>query len=622
MIRERTGGVKVDSRPVDPERRRDLLVSAACGLSALAVYLPTTCRTVYVGDSGEMAAGLATFGVLHPSGYPLYTLAGGLFVHLLPLGAPALRANLFSAVCAAGAVAALVLLLLDLLPPRPGRRAAAAGGALALAFATSFWQEATVARVYALNTLLTVLTLRAGLSWARSRTPRAALVTGFFAGLGLANHLAAGAALVAAVAAALASRGFGALARPALLRLAAGLAPGLALYLWLPLRTVWLPALGAGEPAVYWYATDSISEFLNYIRRLEYQKKAWIGGPEDIGRAIGVLGHALGTIPGELTLAGAVLGGAGIVALRARRVEAILVGLFAAVSVLALASHAGRKDLFLWDRYWIPLHATVAVLAGLGLGALLPRLPGASLRVAAALSLAGVLVPFHWARCDRSGNTLAQDVSRKILDRLDEQAVLLSEDDNVLFPLLYLTAAEKVRPDARLIAAGMRFRGTETPLSLADKIYFTLPKDLGGESMLRLVAHGLLMRALPVSGPDGRPLPDPPPEPWDRWSVPAAEDSPVDLSRDELERELFGHYFRMKALSMARTDREAARRALLRAEEWLPDDEMALVHVSHAYRALGFPADAERAIEAARVLHPEFTAAWEESDVPPPPGGG
>ncbi len=620
MIREAEEEVKVDSRPVDPERRRDRLVALACGLAALAVYLPTTCRTVYVGDSGEMAAGLATFGVLHPSGYPLYTLAGGLFVHLLPVGAPALRANLFSGVCAAGAVSALAFLLLDLLSPRPGRRAAAAGGALALAFATSFWQEATVARVYALNTLLSILTLRAGLAWARTRTTRAALATGLFAGLGLANHLAAAAALVAAVGAVLAARGIRGLPRPVSLRLAAGLAPGFALYLWLPLRTVWLPALGAGEPAVHWYPTDSLGEFAGYLLRIEYQKKAWIGGPEDIGRAVGVLGHALGTVPSEMTLAGVALAGAGIVALRGRRVEAWLVGLFAAVSVAALASHAGRKDLFLWDRYWIPLHATVAVLAGLGLGALLPRLPGPAVRAAAALALAALLVPFHWARCDRSGNTLARDVSRKILDRLDERAVLLSEDDNVLFPLLYLTAAEGVRPDTRLIPAGMRFRGSATPLHLSDKIYFTLPKDLGSDSLLRLVAHGLMMRALPVSGPDGRPLPDPPPEPWDRWAVPAAEDAAVDLTRDELERELLGHYFRMKALSLARTDREAARQALLRAEEWLPDDEMALVHVSHAYRSLGFRADADRAIERARAIHPEFTAAWEESDVPPPTG--
>jgi hypothetical protein len=62
----------------------------------------TLTRTSRGGDSGELAAAVATGGVIHPPGYPLYALLGNLFV-LLPHGTLAWRMNLMSAACDAGA---------------------------------------------------------------------------------------------------------------------------------------------------------------------------------------------------------------------------------------------------------------------------------------------------------------------------------------------------------------------------------------------------------------------------------------------------------------------------------------------------------------------------------------
>lgn len=42
-------------------------------------------------------------GVAHPPGYPTFTLVNKLFITLLPWGSVAWRANLLSALCAAGA---------------------------------------------------------------------------------------------------------------------------------------------------------------------------------------------------------------------------------------------------------------------------------------------------------------------------------------------------------------------------------------------------------------------------------------------------------------------------------------------------------------------------------------
>jgi len=73
------------------------------GVAVLALFALTLGPTVTAEDSGELIAAAWHFGIPHPPGYPLWTILCGVFVHLVPLGSVALRANLFSAVCSAGA---------------------------------------------------------------------------------------------------------------------------------------------------------------------------------------------------------------------------------------------------------------------------------------------------------------------------------------------------------------------------------------------------------------------------------------------------------------------------------------------------------------------------------------
>ena len=66
------------------------------------IYLFSLCPTVYLIDSGELAAVSYTLGIAHPTGYPLYTIISYFFAHLP--GEPVFNLNLLSAlftVCAA-----------------------------------------------------------------------------------------------------------------------------------------------------------------------------------------------------------------------------------------------------------------------------------------------------------------------------------------------------------------------------------------------------------------------------------------------------------------------------------------------------------------------------------------
>src|SRR5262245_63419269 len=111
-----------------------------------AVYAAGACPTIYVGDSGELAAAVYVLGIPHPTGYPLYVLLGKLWTLLIPFGSVAYRLSLFSAVCAALACAVLYRAGRELQLPPP----AALLSALLFAFGASFWGEGYVQRVCAL----------------------------------------------------------------------------------------------------------------------------------------------------------------------------------------------------------------------------------------------------------------------------------------------------------------------------------------------------------------------------------------------------------------------------------------------------------------------------------------
>src|SRR5207245_1274978 len=105
-------------------------------------------------DPAEYQTILSVLGVAHPTGYPFYTLLGFLFAHLVPFGDAAYRANLFSAVAGAVAMAALYALLCEL-------RVApliALLNVLAFSLTADVWTDATIAQTYALNLLLIALT--------------------------------------------------------------------------------------------------------------------------------------------------------------------------------------------------------------------------------------------------------------------------------------------------------------------------------------------------------------------------------------------------------------------------------------------------------------------------------
>jgi hypothetical protein len=214
--------------------RRDLLLErllpGAVWLAAFGTYALTTGPSIVAlfDDTLEFQLVGPTFGIAHPTGYPLYVILSGLWSQLLPVGNWAWRMNLFSALCAATAVLLLFLLTRRLVQHADGRKNNWAGLAAVAAFGLGpVWTgQATVAEVYALHLLFVGAILNTAIGINRDigtpRFNRRMTWLLLLCGLGLTHH-----------------------------RTTVLLAPGLLLYLlwsvpglWRP-RAIWLLWLGA-----------------------------------------------------------------------------------------------------------------------------------------------------------------------------------------------------------------------------------------------------------------------------------------------------------------------------------------------------------------------------------------
>jgi hypothetical protein len=171
------------------------------GFSAFLLYLLTAGPSIVelFDDSLEFQLVGPTFGIAHPTGYPLYVILGGLWSRLLPIGNWAWRMNALSALFGAIAVGLLFALTRRMVTTHDGRPNQWAGLAAALCFGLGsvWWSQATIAEVYTLHIALVAAILSVTVGMNQSMGDSASIppsvdrrMTWLFLlfGLGLAHH--------------------------------------------------------------------------------------------------------------------------------------------------------------------------------------------------------------------------------------------------------------------------------------------------------------------------------------------------------------------------------------------------------------------------------------------------
>lgn len=439
-----------------PTNRRptDGQIAAAVWVVVLALYVRTLYPTVPGGDSGELIAVAYNLGVIHPPGYPLYTLLAKLFTYV-PHGSIAWRVNLFSAVCDASAAAVLFLAVRRWSGSR-------AGGVLAaglFAFSPLVWTYATVAEVFSLNNLFVALLLYLAVRYSETRELRVALVGAFTMGLGLSNHHT----LVFLVAPLtlwilwIGRRQL--LTSRRMAQLTGCFALGLLPYLYLPIAS-------ASYPPISWGHAHSWEGFVIHFLRKEY-------GTLQLGETSIGVGGQLG--PGLLYYSRSVLretlfGGVALallgVVVQWRREKWMGVTLMTVVAFLfyivvfhALANLPLTEALTreVTARFWQQPNIIVCAWAGLGAAAIGAQLKG-KLRLVVPVAVGAVCVTqvaVNFGEQDQSDTRINYYFAHSILDGLPERAILLSSGDIYTNAVRYLHYVERVRPDVRVLDRGV-----------------------------------------------------------------------------------------------------------------------------------------------------------------------
>ena len=581
----------------NPGNKSDGLVATVLAAVVGAIYTLGLSPSIYVGDSGELATAVGTLGIPHPSGYPLYVLAGKLWTLALPNLRVAASLSLFSAFAAAITVALVFLICRKL----SFSYLASIVACTSLAFCPSFWSQANIQRVYALNALFVAWVIYEISRWLDAAGKGQAHLPWclfLIIGIGATNHTFVGLLLLPALAVVALHPRVQVTRRQvpaptmnrlgivlgALLATAVGLLP----YLYLPIRSRMNPRLDWGNP-------ETIESLWKVITRADFWERRWIENATDL---LPITADYLWSFSTEFTWIGVALVLVGMLASRSRPLTLVLLAVMA-LNLAAMASHGSRSDLFIWHRYYIPSYLAAAIFVGCGTEWLAKRLrPGAA---AAAVLIPALLFASGYTRFDRSNYHIAEDFSGRLLAALPPGATLLASDDNILFVLMYLHLVENRRPDVHLIMQGvgdadlppLRFDPDKEPVFFTHHPNWTVPG-------LEIVADGLLFRA--IRRGTAR-------EPWSLEAdaqLRGAADPQV--PKDYLTQNLIGHFHYTRGYSLAENDWSLARKEFKRAAEAAPDNDVMFYNLGLVFERNGLYSDAVRAFERSHQINPRHIA--------------
>lgn len=437
-----------------PRRDPRLAVTYAVGVGAcaLGLFSLSLAPTVTAEDSGELIAAAWHFGIPHPPGYPLWTMLCGAFLHVVPLGSVAMRANLFSAVCTAGAAVVTYAAIREL---KISRHVAAAAS-LVWVWSRWSWSQGVITEVYGLHSLLIAGLLWCALRWNRRRRNPALVGFWLLMGLGMSNHHTT--ALVGlALAVWILARQPGLLRKWRLVVVCLGVfLSGLLPYLYLPLRARTNPVVNWGDPS-------TSERFWEHVSRQQYGAigPTKVAEPRSLSRFGSQLSYVAESVCDDLTpwLAGFAVAGICLLAWRERWVLLlVLLWLTTAGVLFVLLANCDldRTSRWVMRVFLIPvslgLVIPLAFLVEFLAGHIRKRVHGSprlAIILTTALIVAGpaLQIVSHWKECNYSNYWYAHDHARAMLSCTLPRAMLFPSGDHNAFPLVYLVMVTGERAD-------------------------------------------------------------------------------------------------------------------------------------------------------------------------------
>jgi hypothetical protein len=405
--------------PVQRHAAQALLVVVLGGVYG-ATLLPGPGHT---HDTVEAQFSAPLLCVAHSSGSPTYHVLGYAFSHLVPLGSPAFRMNLLSALF--GILACLVVR--RLLRRLGAREMVAWSTAVAFGLTPTFWRFSVVAEVYGLNLLFVALVSDSLVRWRQTLRDRDLLLACAWYVVSFGNHLTMVTMLPAFVFFVLATR-WRVLGEWKLV----GAVAGLILLGLVPYAYPIVRSLDPGTPYLA-QPVRNLAELWAYTTGAEFRGDmiAFATPLQLLARTpifLSFLWHECGPlIPFAVV---------GLVALRDRVVTGYLVLLSLGHVVFALGFNSGELD-----NYFIPVYFATAVLAGVGLERIFSWRVAQRVPAALCLALPLALGPWNRAEVERLKGPEVAEPMRQLILATQEPALIIA-GYNEYMSLLYFTLIE------------------------------------------------------------------------------------------------------------------------------------------------------------------------------------
>jgi hypothetical protein len=189
-----------EPRTLAPPKRRTLTPALwLMVLGVFAAYLPSLARGATFTDAPEITTAIHTLGVIHPTGYPIFTVLAHFFTRALVLPLPVIvKVEIFNALC--GMLSALLvarcttrlLMHVERIAPSGDRRRADLAGLFAglmVGVGPLVWAQVRIAEVYPFQLLLVC---SAAYAWTRFEVSGRngwVVLAALPMGMGLAHHV-------------------------------------------------------------------------------------------------------------------------------------------------------------------------------------------------------------------------------------------------------------------------------------------------------------------------------------------------------------------------------------------------------------------------------------------------